>query len=556
MAGFNRGTVKATGRGPLATAPTPTGTTHEGGPGYQRDAKSELFLRATTMFVGEKAFYESANEGANRLRVLVAEIVKTDEGWEWLKGFLPWLRSEANIRTAGILLSVEAVHARLAYGLHGNGNRELISRVLQRADEPGEVLAYWTSRYGKAIPKPIKRGVADAATRLYSERGFLRYDSDAKSFRFGDVLELTHPETDKVWQKDLFSWAITSRQEREGAEPAETLEAVRLRRELSRLPAERRHEIARGALAGEGTARNDIERAAAGQWEWVISWLGDKPTSGKGLTKAEQWQLILPSLGYMALIRNLRNLDQAELDDVTAGGLATRIANPEHVATSRQLPFRFYSAYKEAPSLRWSHALDRAMSLSLQNVPELTGRSLILIDTSGSMEIPMSNRSDRTRVEAAAIFGLALALKNPESVDVYGFASGEFKVTGVDRGLSLLKAVEAFISQVGRVGHGTDIHGAVQRQFVAGRHDRVFIFTDMQTVGTSGYGYRNNTIAELVPASVPVYGFNLAGYQHSAMPVGEGNRHELGGLGDGTFSLIPQLEAGTTARWPWETTDE
>ena len=552
MAGFNRGMIRAVGHGPLATETSPSGTTHEGGPGYQRDAKSELFLRATTMFVGEKAFYESANQGANRLRELVGQLAVTDDGWNWLKGFLPWLRSDANIRTAGILLSVEAVKARLAKGLVGDGNRELVARVLQRADEPGEVLAYWTSRYGKAIPKPIKRGVADATVRLYSERGFLRYDSDAKGFRFGDVLELTHPETDKDWQKDLFSWAITSRQGREDGRPAESLKAISARRNLSRLDPSLRHEIARRALKGSSTDLARIQEAAAGQWEWVLSWLGDRPSVGEALTKAEQWELILPTMGYMALIRNLRNLDQAELNDATALKLASRIMDPEQVAASRQLPFRFYSSYLAAKSLRWGHALDRALNLSLRNVPELTGRSLILIDTSASMETKMSDRSDRSLVESAALFGLALALKNPENVDVYGFASGEFKVTGVERGLSLLKAVEAFIGHVGRVGHGTDIYGAVQRQFVNGRHDRVFIFTDMQTVGNTGYGYRaDNTIVAGVPTYVPVYGFNLAGYQHSAMPVGEGNRHELGGLSDGTFALIPQLEAGTNGAWPW-----
>jgi hypothetical protein len=52
-------------------------------------------------------------------------------------------------------------------------------------------------------------------------------------------------------------------------------------------------------------------------------------------------------------------------------------------------------------------------------------------------------------------------------------------------------------------------------------------------------------------AHVPVYGFNLVGYRHSAMPAGYGNRHELGGLTDATFSLIANIEARLAARWPW-----
>jgi hypothetical protein len=33
---------------------------------------------------------------------------------------------------------------------------------------------------------------------------------------------------------------------------------------------------------------------------------------------------------------------------------------------------------------------------------------------------------------------------------------------------------------------------------------------------------------------------------------GHGNRHELGGLTDSAFSLIPNIEAGLAARWAWE----
>jgi len=65
------------------------------------------------------------------------------------------------MRTAPVVLAAEAVRARLAAGLDG-GNRQLVGSVLRRADEPGEMLAYWTSRYGRAVPQPVKRGVADA----------------------------------------------------------------------------------------------------------------------------------------------------------------------------------------------------------------------------------------------------------------------------------------------------------------------------------------------------------------------------------------------------------
>jgi hypothetical protein len=138
------------------------------------------------------------------MRELVSGLATDADGFAWLQGFLPWLRDGGNVRTAPVILAAEAVKARLAAGLDG-GNRQLVGSVLRRPDEPGEMLAYWTSRYGRAVPKPVKRGVADAVTRLYDERAFLRYDSAGRGFRFGDVIDLVHPSpaaAKTAWQGD------------------------------------------------------------------------------------------------------------------------------------------------------------------------------------------------------------------------------------------------------------------------------------------------------------------------------------------------------------------
>jgi len=97
----------------------------------------------------------------------------------------------------------------------------VIASVLQRADEPGELLAYWLAGHGRTIPKPVKRGVADAVARLYSERARLKWHSPLRSVRFGDVLELTHPAPVAAWQAALFGYAIDRRHNRAAAVPAQ-----------------------------------------------------------------------------------------------------------------------------------------------------------------------------------------------------------------------------------------------------------------------------------------------------------------------------------------------
>lgn len=170
MSKFNRGTVKPAGYSPVTTEFVPSGRTYQGGPGYARDTRSRLFLLAVTNMVGEQSFYESATERDTRYTELVHRAAVEDP--DWTARFLRWLRADANMRTASLVGAAEFVKARLRIsdGEQPVSNRAVIASVLQRADEPGELLAYWTSVHGRAVPKPVKRGIADAVVRLYDEQ--------------------------------------------------------------------------------------------------------------------------------------------------------------------------------------------------------------------------------------------------------------------------------------------------------------------------------------------------------------------------------------------------
>ncbi|GAA4561774.1 TROVE domain-containing protein [Planotetraspora kaengkrachanensis] len=527
MSKFNTTAARPAVTSPVTTGRTPTTTTHEGAPGYVRDAKGELFLLAVSNMVGESTFYENAADRDARFRALVHQVAVED--LDWMSRFLPWLRGEANLRSAPVVAALEAVRARLAAGLHG-GNRELVASVLQRADEPGEALAYWTSRYGRAIPKPVKRGVADAVQRLYTERSLAKYDGDARGFRFGDVIDLVHPAPadDKHTQGDLFVHALDRRHKRDKPIP-ESLGMLRRRAELLSLPVDERRTV---MAADPGRLRS-----AGMTWEALAGWL-------QGPMDAAAWEAIIPSMGYMALIRNLRNFDETGIDDDLAGQIAAKLSAPEEVARSRQLPFRFYSAYRNAPSLRWGHALDRALTLATRNVPSFTGRTLVLVDTSASMTSgAISARSTVTPVQAAALFGVTLAARG-DQVDLVGFADGTFRHE-VRRGASVLREVERFCGRIGEVGHGTQIADSLRRSWKG--HDRAVILSDMQTMT----GHYASGVTTAVPADIPLYGFNLQGYRAAAMPTGQANRHEFGGFSDASFRLIPLLEAGRSAGWPF-----
>lgn len=527
MTRFNDKSTKTAALSPVkATTPT---RTYEGGKAFLRDEKSELFLLAVTNFYGQNTFYEKANDRDKRYADLIHKVALSDP--QWVVDLLSWLRGpEGNIRTAALVGAAEFVKARknVQKAADKGLNRQVIRNVLQRADEPGELLAYWTSRYGRRIPKPIKRGVADAVKRMYTEYALLKYDTSSKGWRFGDVIEMCRPSAVDAKQNDLFRYAIERRQKRDNPIP-ESLDMIRNNAEL------------RAEGVSEAWLSADVLRNAGMTWEDTLSAAGSK------LSKKDLWSSLIPTLGYMALIRNLRNIDEAGVSDEAIQFALAKIADPEQVAKSRQFPFRFYSAYNAAPSQRWGHALDKALTASMNNLPEFKGRTLILVDTSGSMQGARYSENSTVRyVDTAALFGVALALRNP-GADLRGFATGEFDHQ-VRKGGSVLKEMERFSSRIGEVGHGTDITGAVLRSLQRKSYDRIIILTDMQTMGG---GYYNRSVGDAAPANVPIYGFNLAGYSTTAIQSGTSNRHEMGGVTDSTFKMIPLLEAGRNADWPW-----
>ncbi|MEU4511797.1 TROVE domain-containing protein [Nonomuraea wenchangensis] len=524
---FNTTTARPAVTSPVKTERVATGRTHEGGAGFARDAKSELFLLAVTNMVSENTYYEKGSDRDARFVGLVRTVAVED--FDWLSRFLPWLRTEANMRSAPIQAALEAVHARLASGIAG-GNRQLVASVLQRADEPAEALAYWTSRYGRAIPKPVKRGIGDAILRLGSEFNYVKWDSEGKGFSFADLLNLTHPGDRKgssqagrfqgPWQHDLFGYIVKKPHGKDLPIP-QTLGLLTRRQALLDLPVDERRHILENP---------ELLRRAGITWEALAGWL-------QGPMDKTAWEAIIPSMGLMALTRNLRNFDQAGVSDVVATTVTARMTDPEEVRKSRQFPFRFLAAYKHAPSLRWAYPLEVALGHSLANVPVLGGRTLILVDRSGSMFDRMSEKSGLNRADSAAVFGAALALR-AENADLVQFGTGS-QVVDFRKGESVLRVVERF----GSMG-GTNTTAAVRHHYAS--HDRVVIVTDEQ----AHFSYGGNPTAQ-VPERVPVYTWNLAGHKYGHGPSGADNRHTFGGLSDAAFKLIPLLEARRSASWPF-----
>ena len=297
----------------------PDTLTFEGGAGFTRDAKSELFLLAVTNMVGE------------------ADVLRGGHG---SRRSLSGARREGGSRGPGLDRGVRAVPARQdadAFRIGRDGGRvrscaagfgegrgraparcrgrasgptsptirSVVASALSRADEPAEMIAYWQTRNGRGLPKPVKRGVADAVTRLYNERAALKYDGETRGYRMADVLELAHAGPIDARQSALFRYLIDKRHNRDVIEidPA-NLPVIAARRELDAVPQAER----RALLTTDGF--RDRLGAAGATWEWLSGWLN-------GPMDAAAWEAVIPSMGYMAMLRNLRNFEEAKVSAET-----------------------------------------------------------------------------------------------------------------------------------------------------------------------------------------------------------------------------------------------
>ena len=260
------------------------------------------------------------------------------------------------------------------------------------------------------------------------------------------------------------------------------------------------------------------------------------------IEKKEVWEYLSSEIGYMALLRNLKGMEDAGISRDIKSKIASRISDKDEVARSRQLPFRFLSAYRELGRYGYNYfltALEDALEHSLVNVPALDGKTLIVIDNSGSMYYS-GGYGSMTYADTANLFGVALAKRaNDATVVVYGSRSNELNFRSTSSTFHIVKNIEAM--------GGTDTAGTIKKHYNES-YTRVIVLTDEQY----GYSYgrvRGNPYA-VVNKSTPVFTWNLAGYESGNKA--ESNRYTLGGLTDASFRTIPLVEASKDEQWPWE----
>lgn len=284
-----------------------------------------------------------------------------------------------------------------------------LNAVIQRPDEMGEFLSLYWKDGKTPISNQVKKGLASALTK-FNEYQLAKFDKNSAAVSVRDVLFLTHAKPVNDAQAELFK------------------------------------RIANKQLETPDT------------WETELSAGADKRETFTRLMNEKK-------LGALAFLRNLRNMVQSGVDDSLIRSYGATV-NVEKV-----LPFRFIAAARIVP--QFEDMLEQMMFKALEKHEKLPGKTVLVIDVSGSMfGAKVSAKSDLDRFDAAAALAV-LCREICEQVEVFSFSYDAVRVAP-RRGFALVEAIRS--SQ----DHGGTSLGQSLRTIYnhVGKHDRCIVFTD------------------------------------------------------------------------------
>lgn len=308
------------------------------------------------------------------------------------------------------------------YDSHRPFVREAVNRVCTRPDQLTELLSLYWLEGKKPLAKQLKLGLADALLK-FDRYQISKWNRDA-DIKLRDILFLTHPKPQNEDQAQLFK------------------------------------DLAEGTLTPADTW--EVKRSAAKNVE-------DKKAIWKDLISRDK-------LGALAVLRNLRNMQQDGLDKATIRKAISQSS------ASMLLPIDFIKAADYAPD--YLPELQELMFRCLAQYPKIKGETIFVLDVSGSMGSRLSSKSDYNRMEA----GMAMAMMAAEVCEhctIYLTAGSDIarkhstqKIASL-RGFGLLQEIRAKFRTLGGGGIFTrqclDYLRTVEKDV-----DNIIIFSDSQ----------------------------------------------------------------------------
>jgi hypothetical protein len=444
-----------------------TGFSANGNLQFVKNDLQKVIEGVITSVYGVDSLYKTANARLTVLQQAMRGVVKANgvTGLEVLARVILWARHKVGLRTMPIVMGVELFKIAREFNLKFEHDRRFVYLLIRRADELTDFYAHALTVFGVKgkVPQAIKKGVGDAFNKFDAYQ-LAKYNREqAGTLTMRQLLRIVHAVPQDQVKSDIFAKLMN-----------ETLESPNT-------------------------------------WEVRLSANGALPANER-MSKADLWtELVMTrgsgELGYMALIRNLRNIvDAFATDSMNAmsasmfkAGLinkrddvlkevAARLTNPVAVAKAQVLPWTIFNAYDigiahDFPQVLMN-ALSTAADLSVSNVPSLGDNVWLIGDVSGSMTAGGVGKN--TPIRLLAIMGAALFKASNGNVKLSLFSDNATFAKNMNPGDSVMTLVKSIMSQ--SYGGGTNLASALaQRSSLGYEPDAVVVMSDMEVNPMSAY---------------------------------------------------------------------
>jgi hypothetical protein len=433
------------------TAPT-TVVNHEGATAVKLNPKFELISIITTGF--NDNFYESMGERENRFIALIKDLSKKDI--DFVAKALIYARTVVGQRT---VTHFGATH--LAAQMSGNSiARRFFSKrvrgknmggIIYRLDDILEIVAcYQHFNPGKPLSGAMKKGFKMALEQA-DKYELAKYQGKGKKVSLVDVVNLVHPKPSPEMASTFKALMEGNLKQFDTVEDKNTASGQEVAKKL------------KDGVISQAEATTMLSTAKEDNYRELI-------TSGK--------------IGYLALLRNLRNINKNTKDQDLIKAACDLLTNENFIKKSLVFPHQIDLAFEvlveEGIHRDITTALNTAYELSIPNLTKLFehGTTAVVVDTSASMtsnNVKVNGKSINKRpVEKAAL--VAATLAKGINADLYHFATtcSRVKFNHLDTTNTIKNKM---IELIGQNGHGTDF-GSIFSTLP--QYDRIFIISDLQ----------------------------------------------------------------------------
>ncbi len=437
-----------------------------------RMAAEQELLHAVLTTFLEDKFYESGDARLVRIQNLVREVKP-----EFVANLAVIARKEFNLRSVTHLLIGELAK------IH-KGDSLVMKTIIEAAIRPDDLLEI-VSYVGTPLPKQVKRGVRNALLK-FNRYQLAKYKGEGKAVSLVDLFNLVHPKVQHADKEQKKAWK----------------------------------DLMTGKLVSFDT------------WETDLSAAKDE----KGRKKALEALIAEDKMGYMALLRNLNNAVKYDVNDATIKRIVKKLTDPEEVKKSKQLPFRFVTAYDNVKGNRqFADAISEAMDIAVDNTPELKGDLLIAVDSSGSMSgEPM---------QKASIFGATLVKAN-KNADLILYDTG-IKELNMSTRIPVIDLAKNIQKEA--MGGGTETSLVFKYALMKKKkYSRIIIISDNESWSEGYYGQSVQGHYEAYKKQTGndpyVYAIDIQGY--GTKDVTGSKVFHLTGWSDRLLDFIGQIEKG------------